>query len=94
MTTFITPFGHLKYLRAPYGISSISKCYNRRMDEASAGCDDFRKIVDDVVIFDSDPQKYVQHVRQILHCYEEKLSLDHSFVNQKHTHANPPRIIN
>ncbi len=45
LTTFITPFG---YLRAPYGISSISEHYNRRMDEALAGMQNFRKIVDDV----------------------------------------------
>lgn len=33
LTTFITPFGRYMYLRAPYGISSISEYYNRRMDE-------------------------------------------------------------
>ena len=33
LTTFITPFGRYMYLRAPYGISSISEHYNR-MDEA------------------------------------------------------------
>ena len=65
---FITLFGRYKYLRAPYGISSISEHYNRRMDEAFAGLDDFCKIVDDVVIFDSDPLKHVQHVRQMLRC--------------------------
>ena len=31
LTTFLTPFGRFKYLRAPYGISSISEHYNRRM---------------------------------------------------------------
>ena len=72
MTTFITPFGRYKYLRAPYGISSISEHYNRRMDEAFASLDDFRKRVDDVIIFDSDPLKHVHHVRQALRCCQEK----------------------
>ena len=41
LTTFITPFGRFKYLRAPYGISSISEHYNRRMDEALNGLSGF-----------------------------------------------------
>ena len=72
LNTFITPFGRFKYLRAPYGISSISEHYNRRMDEAFTGIQDSRKIVDDVVVFDRDARKHVEHVREILHCCEEK----------------------
>ena len=62
LTTFITPFGRFKYLRAPYGISSISEHYNRRMDEAFAGIQGIRKIVDDVVVFDKDEQQHVELV--------------------------------
>jgi hypothetical protein len=53
LTTFITPFGQLKYLRAPNGMSSIAEYYNHRMDEAFAGLTGFRRIVDDIVIFDN-----------------------------------------
>ena len=42
------------------------------MDEALAGMKDFRKIVDDVVVFDRDKQEHVDHVRQILRRCEEK----------------------
>jgi hypothetical protein len=49
LTTFITPFGWFKYLRAPHGISSISERYNRRMDEAFVGLTGYRCIVDDVI---------------------------------------------
>ena len=66
MTTFITPFGRFKYLRTPYGTSSISEHYNRRMDEAFAGIKGIRKIVDDVVAFDKYEQQHVEHVREIL----------------------------
>ena len=77
LTTFITPFGWVKYLRAPYGICSISEHYNRQMDEALAGLKEFRKIVDDVVIFDQDEQEHVEHVRQILQrCQEKNISLN------------------
>ena len=77
LTTFITPFGRFKYLRAPYGISSISEHYNRCMDEALAGIPGMRKIVDDVVVFDADQQQHVKHVREILRrCEERQISLN------------------
>ena len=47
LTTFITPHGCFKYLRAPYGLSSIAEHYNRRMAEAFEGLSGFRRIVDD-----------------------------------------------
>ena len=72
LTTFITPFGRFKYLRAPYGISSIAEHYNRRMDEAFAGLTGFRRIVDDIVIFDNTTTQHADHVRQFLRRCEEK----------------------
>ena len=77
LTTFITPFGRFKYLRAPYGISSISEHYNRRMDEAFAGLTGYRRIVDDVVIYDSDATQHMAHVRQFLQrCTEKCITLN------------------
>ena len=77
LTTFITPFGRFKYLRAPYGISSISEHYNRRMDEAFAGLTGYRRIVDDVVIYDSDTSQHIDHVRQFLQrCAEQRITLN------------------
>ena len=76
LTTFITPFGRYKFLRAPFGICSISEHYNRRMDEAFSGLDNYRKVVDDVLIFDSDFQAHVSRVRQFLQrCADLKISL-------------------
>ncbi len=77
LTTFITPFGRFKYLRAPYGISSISEHYNRRMDEAFSGLSGYRRVVDDVVIFDSDEANHAAHVRQFLQrCTECMITLN------------------
>ena len=77
LTTFITPFGRFKYLRAPYGISSISEHYNRRMDEAFAGLSGYRRIVDDVVIYDSDITQHASHVKEFLQrCAERKITLN------------------
>ena len=58
LTTFITPFGRYKYLRAPYGICSISEHYNRRIDEAMACLTPYSKVVD-VCVFD---RSFADHV--------------------------------
>ena len=77
LTTFITPFGRFKFRRAPYGISSISEHYNHRMDEAFAGLLGYRRIVDDVVIYDSDVTQHTTHVREFLQrCAERKITLN------------------
>ena len=66
LTTFITPFGKFKYLHAPYGISSISEHYNRRMGEALADLSGFHQIIDYIIIYDSTIEDHVGHVRQFL----------------------------
>ena len=79
LTTFITPFGRFKYLRAPYGISSISEHYNRRMDEALIGLSGFRRIVDDIVIYDNDVIQHESRVRKFLQrCSDHKITLNTS----------------
>ena len=77
LTTFITPFGRYKYLRAPYGISSISEHYNRRMSEAFRGLSGFRRVVDDFVIYDSNITDHINHVQQFLQrCKENNIALN------------------
>ena len=62
--TFIMPFGCFKYFRASYGLSSIAEHYNRRMAEAFEGLTGFKRVVDDVVIYDKDRTSHVAHVQQ------------------------------
>ena len=77
LTTFITPLGRFKYLRAPFGISSIAEHYNRRLYEAFAGLSGYRRIVDDAVIYDSNERDHTDHVRQFLQrCTEKKITLN------------------
>ena len=66
LTTFITPFDRFKYLRAPYGLSSIAEHYNRRMAQAFEGLLGFRRIVDDVVIYDKDAATHADRVKQFI----------------------------
>ena len=77
LTTFIMPFGRYQYLRAPYGISSISEHYNRRMTDAFRGLSGFRRIVDDFVIYDSNISDHESHVKQFLQrCTDCNISLN------------------
>ena len=77
LTTFITPFGRYKYLRAPYGISSISEHYDRRMAEAFTGLSGFRRVVDDIVIYDGTTSGHAMHVRQFLQrCKDRNIALN------------------
>ena len=66
LTTFITPFGRFKFRCAPYGLSSISEHYNRRMDEAFAGISGYERVVDDVIIYNSDTTAHMDHILQFL----------------------------
>ena len=57
--------------------SSISEHYDRRMYEAFQGLTHFRRIVDDVLVYDEDPLSHVDHVRQFLQrCEERSISLN------------------
>ena len=77
LTTFITPFGRYKYLRTPYGISSISEHYKCRMTEAFSGLSGFRRIVDDFVIYDSNIADHTNHVQQFLQrCVDHNIALN------------------
>ena len=77
LTTFITPFGRYQYLRAPYGISSISEHYNRRMDECFLGMEGVQRVVDDVIVYSQTKEEHTARVRQFLtRCRERGVALN------------------
>ena len=58
-------------------LSSIAEHYNCRMAEAFEGLSGFRRVVDDVVIFDKDKVSHVEHVRQFIQqCNDRKIALN------------------
>ena len=76
-TTFITPFGCFKYLRAPYGLSSIAEHYNCCMAEAFEGLLVFQRVMDDIVIYDKDKERHIAHVKHFLQqCQDRQISLN------------------
>ena len=77
LTTFITPFKRYMFKRAPFGISSISEHYNRRMYEIIAELKNTRHVVDDVIIADSDLDEHIKNVRAFLQkCRENGVALN------------------
>lgn len=58
LTTFITPFGRLRYTRAPQGFLSSGDGYNRRFDAVLAEFERKERCVDDTVHYDSDLEEH------------------------------------
>ena len=65
-TTFITPRGKFKYLRAPYGIAFISEHYEWYMAEAFSSLTGLQCFVNDIAIYCSDLHQHASHVMQFL----------------------------
>ena len=77
LTTFITPWGRYKFLRAPMGLAISGDEYNRRGDEALQTIPNTVKIVDDILTYDEDYQQHLNHVWQVLNrCKENKITLN------------------
>lgn len=54
LTTFITPFGRWRYIRAPQGFLSSGDGYNRRFDAILSDFTRKERCVDDTVFYDTD----------------------------------------
>ncbi len=66
LTTFCTPWGRFKHLRATMGLTSAGDEYNRRTDAELSDIPRTEKIVDDILVYDSSWAAHVDHVRQFL----------------------------
>ena len=66
LTTFMTPWGRFKFLRASMGLSCSGDEYNRRADMAFAGLSNTVRVVDDLLRFDSEFPEHVRGVCSVL----------------------------
>ena len=66
LTTFITPWGRYKYLRAPMGLRSAGDEYDRRGDIALSGIEQIGKIRDHTLAWDCHFGAHVQRICTIL----------------------------
>ena len=77
LTTFITPYGRFKFLRAPMGLISSGDEYTRRGDHALSDVENTIKIVDDILIHDTDYKSHIGNIWSVLEkCEENKITLN------------------
>lgn len=66
LTTFITPFGCYRFKKNIMGLASAGDEHNRRNDNALMGINNMQKVVEDVLVYDSDLKGHWSHVKNIL----------------------------
>ena len=66
LTTFLTPWGAYRFKRNVMGLISAGDEHNRRGDDALAGLDNVQKVVEDVIVYDTDQDAHIQRVRSVL----------------------------
>jgi hypothetical protein len=66
LTTFMTPWGRYKFLRAYMGLSCSGDKYNRRADVAFAAVSNTVRVVDDLLRFDRTFPEHVRGVCEVL----------------------------
>ena len=77
LTTFITPWGRYRHLRAPMGFISTGDEYCRRGDLAFQSLPDVKKVVDDILLYSADFKSHVAGLVKLLDkCREHKISLN------------------
>ena len=65
-TTFLTPFGRYCFNRLPFGISSTSEIFQRRMNKILSGLDGFVCHTDDILVHAADKETHDRRLRQVM----------------------------
>jgi len=65
MTTFSTPFGRYKYNRLPFGVSLAGDDYGRRLEEIFDGFPNYRRVVEDILVFSETWEEHVDLVHRL-----------------------------
>ena len=66
LTTFNTPFGRYRFLRAPFGIKSIPEMYQRCMSEIVEDIEGVEVIVDDILVWASTVEEHDKRLKLTL----------------------------
>ena len=77
LTTFMTPWGRYRYRRAVMGLISSGDVYNQRGDEVLGDIPRTCKVVDDILVWDTDYNEHLKHVWKILErCNDHGITLN------------------
>jgi hypothetical protein len=72
LTTFNTPFGRYKWLRMPFGISSASEVFHRKMVECLHGIDGVEVFIDDIAVWGRNEEEHDHRLQQVLERCKKK----------------------
>ena len=76
LTTFITHWGAYRFRRNVMGLISAGDEHNRRGDEALAGLGNVQKVVENVIIYDTDLDTHLHRVCEVIRrCFELGITL-------------------
>ena len=67
LTTFITPFGRYFFKRMPYGLSSATEIFQKKLEDLLKDIPNCFVDVDDVLVFGKDKSQHDQTLKAVLH---------------------------
>lgn len=77
LTTFMTEWGAYRFERNVMGLISAGDEHNRRGDEALNGIENVKKVVEDILIYDSDYNEHIKRVKEVISkCREHGITLN------------------
>ena len=77
LTTFLTPWGRYKFLRAPMGFSATGDEYCRRGAQITDEPENTERVMDDTLIYDTNLKEHYEKVRRyLLRCRENHITLN------------------
>ena len=71
LTTFITPFGRYMFKRLPFGISSGSEIFQRKMSELFEDEEGIEVIIDDILVHGKDTPEHDRRLKRALEILEK-----------------------
>ena len=66
LTTFLTPFGRYCFNKLPFGITSAPELFQRRMNQILEGLEGVLCLMDDMLIYGSDPTQHNTRLMAVL----------------------------